>query len=167
MSFSKLQRFPAVHNKISSLLHVQFSVTITFSALLLCRENPHFEKGWPPRLACAHYRKILIRSSSYTVEFRRLGQCFIDWATAVVGEADRELTCVTLTYHSSGPIYETSAQSTKSPGTFQIDKSFQFPLESFCDAFQGFPSVRLSNRESLCRAAQRMTIMMLSHMIHM
>ena len=51
-----------------------------------------------------------------TVEFRRLGQCFIDWATAVVGEADRELTCVTLIYHSSGPIYETSAQSTKSPG---------------------------------------------------
>ena len=43
-----------------------------------------------------------------TVEFRRLGQCFIDWATAVVGEADRELTCVTLTYHSSGPIYEIS-----------------------------------------------------------
>ena len=33
---------------------------------------------------------------------------FIDWATAVVGEADRELTCVTLTYHV--------AQSTKSPG---------------------------------------------------
>ena len=37
--------------------------------------------------------------------------------TAVVGEADRELTCVTLTYHSSGPFYETSAQSTKSHGT--------------------------------------------------
>ena len=51
----------------------------------------------------------------HTVEFRRLGQCFLDWATAVVGEADRELTCVTLIYHSSGPIYETSAQSTKSP----------------------------------------------------
>ena len=53
----------------------------------------------------------------HTVEFRRLGQCFLDWVTAVVGEADRELTCVTLIYHSSGPIYETSAQSTKSPGT--------------------------------------------------
>ena len=51
-----------------------------------------------------------------TVEFGILGQCFLDWATAVVGEADRELTCITLTYHSSGPIYETSAQSTKSPG---------------------------------------------------
>ena len=52
----------------------------------------------------------------YTVEFRRLGQCFLDWAIAVVGEADRELKCVTLTYHSRGPIYETLAQSTKSPG---------------------------------------------------
>ena len=52
-----------------------------------------------------------------TVEFRMLGQCFLDWATAVVGEADSELTCVTLTYHCSGPIYETSAQSTKSPGS--------------------------------------------------
>ena len=41
----------------------------------------------------------------------------VDWATAVVGEADKELTCVTLTYHSSGPIYETLAQSMKSPGT--------------------------------------------------
>ena len=28
----------------------------------------------------------------------------VDWATAVVGEADRDLTWVTLTYHSSGPI---------------------------------------------------------------
>ena len=44
--------------------------------------------------------------------------CFLDWATAVVGEADQELTCVTLIYHSSGPIYETSAESTKSPGTY-------------------------------------------------
>ena len=53
-------------------------------------------------------------SGRSTVEFRRLGQCFIDWATAAVGEADRELTCVTLTYYSRGPIYETSAQTTKS-----------------------------------------------------
>ena len=29
----------------------------------------------------------------------------LDWAIAVGGEADRELTCVTFTYHSSGPIY--------------------------------------------------------------
>ena len=58
--------------------------------------------------------------NSCTVEFRRLGQCFLDWATAVVGEADRELTCVTLTCHSSGPIYETLAQSTKSPGNGKI-----------------------------------------------
>ena len=61
MSFSKLQRFPAVQNKISSLLHVQFAVTITFSALPLCREKePHSKKGWPPWLACAYYRTILV-----------------------------------------------------------------------------------------------------------
>ena len=36
----------------------------------------------------------------------RLGHC----------KADLELTCVTLTYHSRCPIYETSAQSMKSPG---------------------------------------------------
>ena len=29
-----------------------------------------------------------------TVEFSRLDQCFIDMATAVVSEADRELTCM-------------------------------------------------------------------------
>ena len=52
----------------------------------------------------------------HTVEFRRLGQCFLDWAIAVVGEADRELTCVTLTYHSSGTIYETLSQSTEFDG---------------------------------------------------
>ena len=52
-----------------------------------------------------------------TGEFRRLGRCFIDWATAVAGEADRELTCVNFTYHGSGPIYETSDQSTKFTGT--------------------------------------------------
>ena len=58
----------------------------------------------------------LASASAGTVEFRRLGQCFLDWATAVVGKADRELTCVTLTYHSSGPIYETLAQSTEFHG---------------------------------------------------
>ena len=57
------------------------------------------------------------RYNLYTVEFTRLGQCFLDWATAVAGEADREPTCVTLTCHSSGPMCETSAQSMKSPGT--------------------------------------------------
>ena len=61
------------------------------------------------------------------VEFCRFGQGFLDWATSVVGEADRELTCVTLTYHSSGPIYETLAQSTEFHGisfrmTFLFDK---------------------------------------------
>ena len=46
----------------------------------------------------------------------------VDWATAMVGEADRELTCVTLTYHNSGPIYETSAQSMELSGTLQFRK---------------------------------------------
>ena len=41
---------------------------------------------------------------STTGEFRRLGRCSLDWATAVVGEADRQLTWVTFTYYSSGPI---------------------------------------------------------------
>ena len=45
-----------------------------------------------------------------------MGRCSLDWATAVVGEADRELTWVTFTYHSSGPIYETSAQSMELSG---------------------------------------------------
>ena len=46
-----------------------------------------------------------------------MGQCLIDWATAVVGEADRELRCVSFTYHGRDQIYETSAQSTDFPGT--------------------------------------------------
>ena len=37
---------------------------------------------------------------THTAEFRRLVQCFIDWVTAVVTEADRELIFVTLTYQS-------------------------------------------------------------------
>ena len=45
-----------------------------------------------------------ILSNRDTVEFTRLGRCFLDWATAMAGEADRELTCVTFTCHSSGPI---------------------------------------------------------------
>ena len=52
-----------------------------------------------------------------TGEFHRLGRCFADWATAVAGEADRELTCVTFTYRGNGPIYETSAQSMELSGT--------------------------------------------------
>ena len=45
-----------------------------------------------------------------------MGRCSLDWATAVVGEADRELTWVTFICHSSGPIYETSAQSMELSG---------------------------------------------------
>lgn len=33
-----------------------------------------------------------------TVGFYKLGHCFIDWATAVAGEADRELTSVTFSH---------------------------------------------------------------------
>ena len=58
--------------------------------------------------SCINGSVLGIMSNTYTIEFRRLGQWLIDGATAVVGEADRVLTCVTLTYHSSGPIYEIS-----------------------------------------------------------
>ena len=45
----------------------------------------------------------------------------MDLATAVSSEADGVLPwCVIFTYHSSGPIYETSAQSTKLPGKSYI-----------------------------------------------
>ena len=53
-----------------------------------------------------------------TVEFRRLGQCFLDWATAVVSEADSEMTGVTLTYHT---IYETLAQTSDSGSYVTLD----------------------------------------------
>ena len=53
-----------------------------------------------------------------TGEFRRLGRCSLDWATAVVGEADRELTWVTFTYHSSVPIYGTLRYRASASYTF-------------------------------------------------
>ena len=40
-----------------------------------------------------------------TGRFRRLGRCFIDWATAVVGEGDTCQLSVSFTYQSCGPIY--------------------------------------------------------------
>ena len=49
-----------------------------------------------------------------TGRFRRLGGCFIDWATAVGGEGDQ--LSVSFTYHSSDPIYETLDQSTEFEG---------------------------------------------------
>ena len=52
-----------------------------------------------------------------TGEFHRLGRCFVDWATAVVGEGDTCQLSVSLPYHSSGPIYETLAQSTEFDGS--------------------------------------------------
>ena len=48
-------------------------------------------------------------------------------------EADRELTRVTLTYHDSGPIYETSAQSTKFPGNLLM--LFVHDIDIKCDRF--------------------------------
>ena len=45
--------------------------------------------------------------------FRRLGRCFIDWATAVVGEGDPCQLSISFTYHSSGPIFDTMGQSTE------------------------------------------------------
>ena len=57
----------------------------------------------------------------HTGEFRRLGRCSLDWATAVVGEADRELTWVTFTCYSSGPIWESSAQSMELSGKHEIN----------------------------------------------
>ena len=54
--------------------------------------------------------------AKHTGRFRRLGRCFIDWATAVVGEGDTCQLSVSFTYHSSGPIYETLAQSTEFDG---------------------------------------------------
>ena len=56
-------------------------------------------------------------AEAYTGRFRTLGRCFIDWATAVIGEGDTCQLSVSFTYHSSGPIYETPAQYTKFDGT--------------------------------------------------
>ena len=60
------------------------------------------------------FPRLLRRIS--TGEFHRLGRRFIDWATAVASEADIDLTDVTSTYHGSGPIYKTSAQSMELSG---------------------------------------------------
>ena len=43
-------------------------------------------------------------SKAYTGRFRRLGRCFIDWASAVVGECDTCQLSVSFTYLSGGPI---------------------------------------------------------------
>ena len=56
------------------------------------------------------------RICEITGRFRKLGRCFIDWATAVVGKGDTSQLSVSFTYPSSGPIYETLAQSTEFDG---------------------------------------------------
>ena len=53
-----------------------------------------------------------------TVEFNRVGRCFIDWATAV-GEGDTCQLSVSFIYHSSSPIYETLVQSTEFDGIYK------------------------------------------------
>ena len=92
-----------------------------------------------------------------TVEFCKLGQCFIDWATPVAGEANRELTCLTLPYHSSGPIYDTSAQSTKSIGS-----GLFYPTPFFCLAHSLNPILRRV-REGTINESDPYCILMLSN----
>ena len=52
-----------------------------------------------------------------------MGLCFIDWATAVVGEGDTCQLSDSFNYHSSGPIYETLAQSTEFDGILFVPKN--------------------------------------------
>ena len=68
-------------------------------------------------------QRYSLRCNQFTGEFNGLGQCFVDWATAVVDEADTCQLCVSFTSHSSGPNYETSAQSMEFSGKdlFQAD----------------------------------------------
>ena len=56
------------------------------------------------------------------MRFRRLGRCFIDWASAVVGEGDTCQLSVSFTHHSCGPIYETLAQSAGFNGTLTLQR---------------------------------------------
>ena len=77
---------------------------------------------------------LVHKSKNSTGELRRLGRSSLDWATVVIGEADRELTWVNFTYHSSGPIYETSAQSMELSGTFWLH--FHIFIQTIFLAFQ-------------------------------
>ena len=52
-------------------------------------------------------------SNNATGRFRRLGRCFIDWATAVVGEGDACQLSVSFT-----AVYDTMAQSTEFDGNY-------------------------------------------------
>ena len=49
-----------------------------------------------PSDTCEINISFLDSKNNNTGEFRTLGRCSLDWATAVLGEADRELTWVTL-----------------------------------------------------------------------
>ena len=48
----------------------------------------------------------------------------VDWANAEAGEADIELTCVSLTCHSSGRIYVLLVESTLFTGKTNVCKFF-------------------------------------------
>ena len=74
------------------------------------------------------FKTSLANFNSNTGRFRRLGRCFIDWATAVVGEGDTCQLSVSFNYHSSGPIYETLAQSTEFHGTYKGSEKLCCPI---------------------------------------
>ena len=54
---------------------------------------------------------------SFVLDTLQLSSNSVDWATAAVGEGDTCQLSVSFTYHSSGPIYETLAQSTEFDGS--------------------------------------------------
>ena len=81
------------------------------------------------RLCIGFCSKDLKKHGVRTGRFHRLGRCFTDWATAVVGEGYTCQLSVSFPYHSSGPIYEILAQSTEFDGTtcrrgWVVDLSF-------------------------------------------
>ena len=76
------------------------------------RQNTQTRGTYTPAIALQY---ISIRN---TGRFRRLGQCFLDWATAVVDQGDTfQLSVSFTTPQQCGPIYETLAQSTEFDGT--------------------------------------------------
>ena len=65
-----------------------------------------------------HPASVTFSLRGSTGEFRRLGRCFIDWATAVVSEVHTCQLSVSFTCYSSGPIYVTLVESTLFYGIF-------------------------------------------------
>ena len=88
-----------------------------------------------------NYSMLVIQvapSNLVTGEFRRLGRCFIDWATAVVSEVDTCQLSVSFTCHSSGPICETSTQSTKFDGIRKENQANSARESKFSAPFDHF-----------------------------